>query len=75
MCWAEDRFGIDYQKRLDFMVKYAAYGNMPIGEAVDRYDGALIPPSSPDVFEHGGVYVYTTLLQQGKAKSIYSTLQ
>ena len=74
MAWSEHRLGMNFQKRLDFMVKYSAYGNMPIGEAVDRADGALIPPSSPDTFEHGGVYVYTTLLSQGLARSIYSTL-
>ena len=75
MAWSEHRMGISMQRRLDFMVKYAAYMNMPIGEAVDRTDGALIPPSAPDSFEHGGVYVYTTLLSQDKARSIYSTLQ
>ena len=75
MAWSEHRLGLSFQRRLDFMVKYAAYGNMPIGEAVDRKDGALIPPSAPDSFEHGGVYVFTTLLEQGKARSIYSTLQ
>ena len=74
-CWSEHLLGIDYQKRLDWMVKYACYGNMPIGEAVDSADGALIVPSTPDCFEHGGVYVFTTLLKAGKVKSIYDTLK
>jgi hypothetical protein len=52
------------------MVKYSAWGNMPTGEAVDSADGALVVPSAPDGFEHGGVFVYTTLLKQGLAKPI-----
>ena len=73
--WSEDSLKIDYQGRLDWMVKYAAYGNMPTGESVDSADGALVVPSSPDCFEHGGVYVYTTLLHKKLIKSILSTLQ
>jgi hypothetical protein len=75
VCWSEALFKIDFQKRLDWMVKYAAFGNMPTGEAVDSADGALVVPSAPDGFEHGGVYVYTVLLHQGKAASILSTLE
>lgn len=73
--WSEDVLGIDYQGRLDWMVKYAAYGNMPIGESVDAADGALVVPSAPDCFEHGGVYVFTTLLKKKMIKSILATLQ
>lgn len=72
--WCEDIFGYNYQKRLDWMVEYSAWGNMPTGEAVDSADGALVVPSSPDGFEHGGVYVFTVLLNQKKAKSLLSTL-
>ena len=74
-CWSEHALGIDYQKRLDWMVKYSAFMNMPTGEAVDSQDGALVVPSCPDGFEHGGVFVYTTLLKHGQAKSILDTLQ
>ena len=74
VAWSEIIFGIDIQKRLDWMVQISAYGNMPIGEAVDSADGALIMPSAPDVFEHAGVYVYTTLLKQNKVPSILNTL-
>ena len=73
--WAELALGKDITRRLNWMIKYSAYGNMPIGEGVDRADGALIVPSSPDSFEHSGVYVYTTLLKFGKAKTILETLE
>lgn len=73
--WAELALGKDVTRRLDWMLKYAAYGNMPIGEGVDRADGALIVPSSPDSFEHSGVYVYTYLIKLGLAKTILETLQ
>lgn len=72
--WCEDIFGIDYTKRLELMVNVSAYGNMPTGEAVDPNDGSLIVPSSPDGFEHGGVYVFTTLLHEKSAKNIIETI-
>lgn len=73
--WSEDALGIDYSNRLNWMVRYSAYGNMPTGECVDSKDGALVVPSAPDCFEHGGVYVFTTLLHEKQAKSILDTLQ
>ncbi|OHT02550.1 hypothetical protein TRFO_30279 [Tritrichomonas foetus] len=73
--WCEDALGIDYSGRINWMIQYSAYGNMPTGECVDATDGALIVPSSPDCFEHGGVYVFTTLLHEKLAKSILETLQ
>jgi len=75
VAWSENVLGIDYQNRLDWMVQISAFGNMPIGEGVDSADGALIMPSAPDVFEHAGVYIYTTLLKQGKANSILNSLK
>ncbi|EAX99859.1 hypothetical protein TVAG_424960 [Trichomonas vaginalis G3] len=73
VAWSEHLLGIDFQKRLDWMVKYAAFGNMPVGEGVDSKDGAMIVPSAPDCFEHAGVYVYSVLLKEGKVKSLVST--
>lgn len=73
VAWSEHLLGIDIQPRLDWMVEIAAYGNMPIGEAVDSKDGSLIVPSAPDCFEHAGVYVYTVLLKQNKVRSLIST--
>lgn len=73
VAWSEHLLGIDITKRLNWMVQVAAYGNMPTGEGVDSKDGALIVPSAPDCFEHAGVYVYTTLLNQGKALPLIKT--
>lgn len=73
VAWSEHLLGIDISKRLQWMVQVAAFGNMPTGEGVDAKDGALIVPSAPDCFEHAGVYVYTTLLKQGKALPLYNT--
>ncbi|KAH0785523.1 Carbohydrate-binding family 6 protein [Histomonas meleagridis] len=75
VAWAEHALGKDISKRVNWMLKYSAYGNMPVGEGVDSADGAMIVPSAPDCFEHGGVYVYTQLLIQGKVKSILETLE
>ncbi|EAY16871.1 hypothetical protein TVAG_150220 [Trichomonas vaginalis G3] len=73
VAWSEKVLGMDIKKRLNWMVSVAANGNMPTGEAVDSKDGALVVPSAPDCFEHAGVYVYTTLLDQGKARSLIDT--
>jgi GH15 family glucan-1,4-alpha-glucosidase len=72
--WAEDVLGLGYQSRLDWMVRFSAFGNMPTGEAVDSADGALVVPSAPDGFEHGGVYCLTVLIQQKLALSIYAAI-
>jgi len=73
VAWSEQYLGIDFQKRLNWMVQVAAYGNMPIGEAADSKDGAMIVTSAPDSFEHAGVYVYTVLLKEGKVPSFTDT--
>ena len=73
VAWSEQYLGIDFSRRLQFMLNVAAYGNMPIGEAADSKDGALIVTSAPDSFEHAGVYVYSTLLKEGKVPSFHDT--
>ena len=73
VAWSEQVLGIDFSRRLQFMINVAAYGNMPIGEAADSKDGAMIVTSAPDSFEHAGVYVYTSLLKEGKVPSFYDT--
>ena len=73
VAWSEQYLGIDFKKRINWMVQVAAYGNMPIGEAADSKDGAMIVTSAPDSFEHAGVYVYTVLLKEGKVPSFTDT--
>jgi GH15 family glucan-1,4-alpha-glucosidase len=79
VAWSEMALGqIEKAKtRVEWMVRVAAYGNMPIGEGVDRKDNALILPSAPDAFEHAGVYVYTVCALESEcgAPSILETIQ
>ncbi|KAJ5068747.1 trehalase [Anaeramoeba ignava] len=53
-------------ERLQWMVDHSAYGNNPVGECIDGTGtGEFVFASAPDLYEHGGVYVFTTLLSQG----------
>ncbi|KAJ4458882.1 putative Carbohydrate-binding family 6 protein [Paratrimastix pyriformis] len=54
--------------RLQWMVKHAAAGMLPVGEAVDGVSGEFVWSSAPDLYESGGVFVWTVLMQQGLAR-------
>lgn len=58
-------------QRLGFMLKTAARGFSPVGEAVDGVTGQFVRASAPDIYEHGGVFVLATLLRQGLAVPLW----
>ncbi|GIQ91600.1 hypothetical protein KIPB_014939, partial [Kipferlia bialata] len=45
----------------------AAYGGMPVGEAVDPIIDQFVFSSAPDIYEHAGIYVWTQLIHHGLA--------
>lgn len=53
--------------RLAWMVAHLYPHRMPVGEAVDGVSGEPVMSSSPDLYEHAGVFIWTYLLRQGKA--------
>jgi len=53
--------------RLQWMVNRAAPFSMPVGEAVDGTAKTFVMVSCPDLYEDGGVYVWTVLIHQGLA--------
>eukprot|EP00767_Chilomastix_cuspidata_P007300 gnl/Chilomastix_cuspidata/792.p1 GENE.gnl/Chilomastix_cuspidata/792~~gnl/Chilomastix_cuspidata/792.p1 ORF type:complete len:684 (-),score=279.36 gnl/Chilomastix_cuspidata/792:35-2086(-) len=63
--WTED--ADSRQSRLDWAVDRAAYGGMPVGEAVDPTIDEFVWSSAPDIYEHAGIYVWTALIQAGLA--------
>eukprot|EP00766_Chilomastix_caulleryi_P006513 gnl/Chilomastix_caulleri/877.p1 GENE.gnl/Chilomastix_caulleri/877~~gnl/Chilomastix_caulleri/877.p1 ORF type:complete len:198 (+),score=48.55 gnl/Chilomastix_caulleri/877:413-1006(+) len=56
----------DRLSRLNWSVQRAAYHSMPVGEAVDGDVDQFIWSSSPDIYEHAGIYVITCLIHDGK---------
>ena len=55
------------KQRLEWMVSRAAGGGMPVGECIDGTTGRFVQASAPDVYEHGGVFVWAELMLQGMA--------
>lgn len=50
--------------RLAWMSNHTAIGNMPVGECIDGVTGCPVDASSPDLYEHGGVFVLGVLMYQ-----------
>ena len=74
MAWAEQTHALiandgstmpTVANRLAWMVEHAAPYAMPVGEAIDGVTGVFIMTSCPDIYEYGGVYVWTVLMHQG----------
>lgn len=55
----------DRLSRLNWTVQRAAYHSMPVGEAVDGDVDRFIWSSSPDIYEHAGIFVITCLIHDG----------
>eukprot|EP00768_Dysnectes_brevis_P005149 gnl/Dysnectes_brevis/3711_a4753_803.p1 GENE.gnl/Dysnectes_brevis/3711_a4753_803~~gnl/Dysnectes_brevis/3711_a4753_803.p1 ORF type:complete len:669 (+),score=229.95 gnl/Dysnectes_brevis/3711_a4753_803:551-2557(+) len=53
------------QERLEWSVSRAAYGGMPVGEAVDPVIDEFVWSSASDVYEHAGITVWTLLIHHG----------
>jgi len=71
--WAELHEGSNDMRqravnRAKWMVKYAAPHNMPVGECIDGVSGEPVMSSSPDLYEHAGVFMWTYLILNGRAK-------
>jgi len=49
------------------MLDHTAEGQMPVGEAVDGVSGNFVMSSCPDLYEYAGVYIWTVLMNEGKA--------
>ncbi|KAK2957469.1 putative Carbohydrate-binding family 6 protein [Blattamonas nauphoetae] len=66
--WAEKELGerVDSQNRLEWMIRSSAKHFLPVGECVN-HDGIPIWSSSPDIYEHGGVFIWASLLEEGMA--------
>ncbi|KAH7830969.1 putative Carbohydrate-binding family 6 protein [Monocercomonoides exilis] len=66
--WAELAMGKrqNVGMRLRWMAKVAADGALPVGECV-RDDNQFVWTSAPDLYEHGGVFVWTALINERKA--------
>ncbi|KAL0221123.1 hypothetical protein RCL1_000977 [Eukaryota sp. TZLM3-RCL] len=56
--------------RLGWMAKVAAKNEMPIGEGVCSVTGRFIHSGSPDIYEHGGVFVLTYNILSGLSKNL-----
>ncbi|KAK4537488.1 hypothetical protein CDCA_CDCA12G3513 [Cyanidium caldarium] len=54
-------------RRLQWLVRHAARGHMPVGEANDPVTGVGLQASSPDIYEYAGVYALSVLLVQRRA--------
>jgi len=71
--WAEvARYGVQgsaaiVRQRLEWMVDHLYPHLMPVGESVDGVSGEPVMSSSPDLYEHAGVYIWTYLLYHNKA--------
>lgn len=67
--WAEFAMGMrkNVMKRLDWMSEVGTEGSLPVGECVD-HDNSVVWSSAADVYEHGGVYIYSVLLNERKAE-------
>jgi len=58
--------GIIVRKRLDWMAEHLYPNLMPVGESVDGISGEPVMSSSPDLYEHAGVFVWSYLLYHNK---------
>ncbi|KAA6390143.1 MAG: putative Carbohydrate-binding family 6 protein [Streblomastix strix] len=56
----------DWNSILKWMSDIAARNHLPIGEAVDAQHGGHVWSSAPDIYEHGGIFVWSALLAEGK---------
>lgn len=67
--WDDDKTKLhtSIQSRLQWMVDYACRPLMPAGEAIDGDTGEVVMSSTPDIYEHGGVFAYTCLIVNGIA--------
>jgi hypothetical protein len=50
------------------MIDHSAPGLMPVGEAIDGVTGTFVMSSCPDLYEHAGVFIWTTLMNEKLAK-------
>eukprot|EP01102_Stenamoeba_stenopodia_P021060 TRINITY_DN8392_c0_g1_i2.p1 TRINITY_DN8392_c0_g1~~TRINITY_DN8392_c0_g1_i2.p1 ORF type:complete len:719 (-),score=147.49 TRINITY_DN8392_c0_g1_i2:89-2245(-) len=66
--WSELTLKGDYldavPNRLEWMNERAAEGQLPVGEAVDGVTNNFVMSSCPDLYEYGGVYIWTVLMNQ-----------
>ena len=68
--WAELEIGQqNVDERLEWMVEHSAPYLQPVGEAIDGVTGTFVMSSCPDLYEYGGVYIWTTLLNTKQALS------
>jgi len=71
--WAEisaygcEGSAIIVRERLNWMVDHLYPHYMPVGESVDGVSGEPVMSSSPDLYEHAGVYIWTYLLYNNMA--------
>jgi len=57
---------VTIRDRLNWMVDHLYPNNMPCGESVDGISGEPVMSSSPDLYEHAGVFVWSYLLYHNK---------
>ena len=65
--WGRDGAAAMVDAHLAWMVAHLYPHLMPVGEAVDGVSGEPVMSSSPDLYEHAGVFIWTYLLRHGKA--------
>ena len=65
--WGADAAAPAVDAHLAWMVAHLYPHLMPVGEAVDGVSGEPVMSSSPDLYEHAGVFIWTYLLRHGKA--------
>jgi hypothetical protein len=65
--FAELSLNLPINSRIKFMLDTSAAEFSPVGEAVDGITGEFVRASAPDIYEHGGVYIFAQLLRFGLA--------